>query len=78
MTILATIVVVNPVTRKRNAQRTAKTATSVEKLATLAVYAELIHPEEVEVVAMVVRDPEGGATDNNRIRSQPSKQSQSR
>merc|ERR1711952_11383 len=54
----ATIVVVNPATRKRNARRTAKTATSVGKLATSAVYAELIHPEEVEVEAVVVRDPE--------------------
>ena len=78
MTILATIVVVNPVTRKRNAQRTARTVTNVGKLATSAVYAELIHPEEVEVEAVVVRDPEVGATDNNRTRSQQSKQSQSR
>ena len=78
MITLAIIVVVNPVTRKRNAQRTARTVTNVGKLAISAMYAELIHPEEVEVEAVVVRDPEVGVTDNNRTHSQLSKQSQSR
>ena len=78
MTTPATIVVVNLAIRKRSARQTAKTAINVGKLATSAVCAKLIHPEEVEVEAMVVRDPEVGATDSNRTRSQPSKQSQSR
>ena len=47
-------------------------------LATSEVYAGLIHPEAVEVEAVVVRDPEAGATANNRTRNQQSKRSRSR
>ena len=82
-TILATIVAANPVIRKRSALQTARTVTNVGKPATLAMSAKAIHPEEVEVEAVDVRDPEVGVTISrnqvpNRTHSQQSKQSQSR
>ncbi len=53
--------VANPVIRKQNAQQMARSATSVGKLVTSATCAKAIHPVEVEVEAVDVRDPEVGA-----------------
>ena len=83
MTTLATIAAANPAIQKPNAQQMAKTAISVGKWATSAMCAKAIHPEEVEVGAVDVRDPEVEATISrnqvpNRTHSQQSKQSQSR
>ena len=83
MTTLATIAAANPIIQKRSAQQMARTVINVEKPATLAMCAKAIHPEEVEVEAVVVRDPEVEATISrnqvpNRTHSQQSKQSQSR
>ena len=60
-TTLATIAAANPVIRKRSAQQMARNVTSVGKPATSATCAKVVHPMEVEVEVVDVRNPEVGA-----------------